>query len=321
MRHFIFLVLPIIGLLFSQISSAQSYPSKPVKLIVPFAPGGPIDQTARIISQKMSDMWGQSVIVENRTGANGIISAEYAFNAPADGYTLLFSVIHHSVMPSLKSNLSYDIEKDFIPISSVAIYPIILVVNNNFPAKSVPELIQYAQANPDKLTFGHSGYGGGTHLAGVLFNMQAKVKVRDVPYKGSAPAMADLLGGHVDMMFSDAPTAMQHILAGKLRPLAISTSGRLGTLPSVPNFTEVGLPNYNAYSWGGISVKNGTPKEIVVKLNQDIVKLLNDPNIKERFTQIGAEPQPSSSNQYGAFIHSEILKWSDVVKQGQIKID
>ncbi len=316
-------LLGVFGVLLalSQTSTAQSFPSKPIKIIVPFAPGGPIDQTARIISQKMSDMWGQSVIVENKTGANGIISAEHVFNSPADGYTLLFSVIHHSVMPSLKANLSYDIEKDFIPISSVAIYPIILVVNNNFPAKSVPELIQYAQANPDKLTFGHSGYGGGTHLAGVLFNMQAKVKVRDIPYKGSAPAMADLLGGHVDMMFSDAPTAMQHILAGKLRPLAISTSGRLGALPNIPNFTEIGLPNYNAYSWGGISVKNGTPKEIVAKLNQDIVKILNDPSTKERFTQIGAEPQPSSSSQYGAFIHSELLKWAEVVKQGQIKID
>ncbi len=307
--------------IFSSATFAQGYPNKPIKLIVPFAPGGPIDQTARIVSQKMSDMWGQTVIVENKTGANGVISAEYAMSLPADGYSLLFSVIHHTVLPSLKNNLSYNIEKDFLPVTSVAVYPIILVVNNNFPAKNIPELIKYAKDNPGKLTFGHSGYGGGTYLAGELFKMQAKVDIRDIPYKGSAPAMADLLGAHVDMMFSDAPTSMQHILANKLKPLAISSSGRLAQLPNLPNFTEVGLPNYNAYSWGGISVKAGTPNEIVQKLNTDIVKILNDPQVKEQFAKIGAEPQPSSTQQYGAFIHAEIAKWADMVKLGQIKID
>ena len=307
--------------IFSSATFAQGYPNKPIKLIVPFAPGGPIDQTARIVSQKMSDMWGQTVIVENKTGANGVISAEYAMSLPADGYSLLFSVIHHTVLPSLKNNLSYNIEKDFLPVTSVAVYPIILVVNNNFPAKNIPELIKYAKDNPGKLTFGHSGYGGGTYLAGELFKMQAKVDIRDIPYKGSAPAMADLLGAHVDMMFSDAPTSMQHILANKLKPLAISSSGRLAQLPNLPNFTEVGLPNYNAYSWGGISVKAGTPNEIVQKLNTDIVKILNDPQVKEQFAKIGAEPQPSSTQQYGAFIHAEIAKWADMVKLEQIKID
>ncbi len=307
--------------IFTSLTVAQSYPNKPIKLIVPFAPGGPIDQTARIVSQKMSDLWGQTVIVENKTGANGVISAEYAMSLPADGYSLLFSVIHHTVLPSLKNNLSYNIEKDFLPVTSVAVYPIILVVNNNFPAKNIPELIKYAKENPGKLTFGHSGYGGGTYLAGELFKMQAKVDIRDIPYKGSAPAMADLLGAHVDMMFSDAPTSMQHILANKLKPLAISSSSRLALLPNLPNFTEVGLPNYNAYSWGGISVKAGTPSDIVQKLNTDIVKILNDPQVKEQFAKIGAEPQPSTTQQYGAFIHAEIAKWADMVKQGQIKID
>jgi tripartite-type tricarboxylate transporter receptor subunit TctC len=320
MKLFSWLLLLCIGI-FSSATFAQGYPNKPIKLIVPFAPGGPIDQTARIVSQKMSDMWGQTVIVENKTGANGVISAEYAMSLPADGYSLLFSVIHHTVLPSLKNNLSYNIEKDFLPVTSVAVYPIILVVNNNFPAKNIPELIKYAKDNPGKLTFGHSGYGGGTYLAGELFKMQAKVDIRDIPYKGSAPAMADLLGAHVDMMFSDAPTSMQHILANKLKPLAISSSGRLAQLPNLPNFTEVGLPNYNAYSWGGISVKAGTPNEIVQKLNTDIVKILNDPQVKEQFAKIGAEPQPSTTQQYGAFIRAEIAKWADMVKLGQIKID
>ena len=320
MKHISWLLLLCLSI-FSSATFAQGYPSKPIKLIVPFAPGGPIDQTARIVSQKMSDMWGQTVIVENKTGANGVISAEYAMSLPADGYSLLFSVIHHTVLPSLKNNLSYNIEKDFLPVTSVAVYPIILVVNNNFPAKNIPELIKYAKDNPGKLTFGHSGYGGGTYLAGELFKMQAKVDIRDIPYKGSAPAMADLLGAHVDMMFSDAPTSMQHILANKLKPLAISSSSRLALLPNLPNFTEVGLPNYNAYSWGGISVKAGTSSDIVQKLNTDIVKILNDPQVKEQFAKIGAEPQPSTTQQYGAFIHAEIAKWADMVKLGQIKID
>jgi len=320
MKHFLWFVLLFFSI-FSSNTFAQTYPNKPIKLIVPFAPGGPIDQTARIISQKMGELWGQSVIVENKTGANGVVSAEYAMSLPSDGYSLLFSVIHHSVLPSLKTNLSYNIEKDFLPVTSVAVYPIILVVNNNFPAKTVPDLIKYVKENPGKLTFGHSGYGGGTYLAGELFKMQAKVDIRDIPYKGSAPAMADLLGGHVDMMFSDAPTAMQHILANKLKPIAISSPSRLNQLPNLPNFTEVGLPSYNAYSWGGISVKNGTPIDIVQKLNFDIVKILNDPQVKEQFSKIGAEPQPSSPQQYAAFIHAEISKWADMVKLGKIKID
>ena len=320
MKFFSWIIFLFLSLI-SSISYSENYPSKPIKIIVPFAPGGPIDQTARIVSQKLSDVWGQSVIVENKTGANGVISAEYVMSQPADGYTILFSVIHHSVLPSLKSNLSYNIEKDFLPVTSAAVYPIILVVGNNFPAKSIPELIKYAKENPGKLTFGHSGYGGGTYLAGELFKMQAKVNIRDIPYKGSAPAMADLLGGHVDMMFSDAPTSMQHILANKVKPLAISSSGRLSQLPNLPNFTEVGLPNYNAYSWGGISVKNGTPIEIVQKLSLDIVKVLNDSQVRDQFAKIGAEPLPSSPQQFGTFIHAEILKWADMVKLGQIKID
>jgi tripartite-type tricarboxylate transporter receptor subunit TctC len=287
---------------------AQTYPSKPVKIIVPFAPGGPIDQSARIVSQKLSDLWGQSVIVENKTGANGVIAAEYSMSQPNDGYTLFFTVIHHSVLPSLKNNLSYNIEKDFIPVTLVAIYPIILVVNNNFPAKTIPELIKYAKENPGKLTFGHSGYGGGTYLAGELFKMQAKVDIRDIPYKGSAPALADLLGNHVDMMFSDAPTSMQHILSNKLKPIAISSSSRLSLLPNLPNFTEVGLPNYNAYSSGGISVKNGTNPDIVQKLNTDLVKILNDPQVKEQFAKIGAETQATSPQQFSNFLHTENLK-------------
>jgi tripartite-type tricarboxylate transporter receptor subunit TctC len=313
------LTIPLLCILFVVNISAQTYPIKPIKLIVPFAPGGPIDQTARIISQTLSDLWAQPVVIENRTGANGAIAAESVARSPADGYSLLFSVIHHTVLPSLKIKLSYDFEKDFIPITSVAVYPIILVVNSKSPIKNIQELINLAKTK--SLTFGHSGYGGGTYLAAELFNMQANVELKDIPYKGSAPAMADLLGGHVDVMFSDAPTALSQIQSGKLRALALSTSGLNKLVPNLPTFAESGFPKYNAYSWGGISVVNGTPKEIVSKLNHDIVQSINEPSTREKLLQIGAEPLPSSREQYASMIQSEILKWAEVVNQRNIKIN
>lgn len=302
-------------------SATEPFPTRPVRLIVPFSPGGPIDQTARIMSQKLSEYWGQPVVIENRTGANGVIAAETTVRAPADGYTLLFSVIHHTVLPSLKGKLTYDIEKDFLPVSLAAVYPIILVVNASVPVTTVSELIARAAANPGKMTFGHSGYGGGTHLAGELFKMQAKVDLLEVPYKGSAPAMADLLGGHVNMMFSDAPTALPHVQSGKLRALGISTPDRSALLPNVPTIIEAGVPGYNAYSWGGVSVRAGTPKDIVTKLNTDIVHVLKDPDTRERLLKIGAEPMPGTAAQYATMIRSEIVKWSEVVKQANIKME
>lgn len=302
-------------------SAIEPFPTRPVRLIVPFSPGGPIDQTARIMSQKLSEYWGQPVVIENRTGANGVIAAETTVRAPADGYTLLFSVIHHTVLPSLKGKLTYDIEKDFLPVSLAAVYPIILVVNASVPVTTVSELIARAAANPGKMTFGHSGYGGGTHLAGELFKMQAKVDLLEVPYKGSAPAMADLLGGHVNMMFSDAPTALPHVQSGKLRALGISTPDRSALLPNVPTIIEAGVPGYNAYSWGGVSVRAGTPKDIVTKLNTDIVHVLKDPDTRERLLKIGAEPMPGTAAQYATMIRSEIVKWSEVVKQANIKME
>lgn len=298
-----------------------SYPSRPLRLIVPFAPGGPIDQTARIVVQRLAELLSQPVIVDNRTGANGVIAAEAALHAPADGYTLLFSVIHHAVLPSLQQTLSYDIEKDFAPVTLVAYYPIILVVNPALPIDSVAELITRAKAEPGSLTFGHSGYGGGTHLAGELFAMEAKVQLRQVPYKGSAPAMTDLLGGHIDLMFSDAPTALPYVQSGRLRALGISTPRRSELLPDLPTIAEAGVPGYSAYSWGGISVRAGTPPEVIARLNTELVHLLREPEVHQRLLQIGAEPQPGTSAEYAAMMHSEIEKWAAVVRQANIRMD
>jgi tripartite-type tricarboxylate transporter receptor subunit TctC len=300
---------------------ADNFPSKPVRVIVPFVPGGPIDQTARIVSQRLAELLGQPVVIENRTGANGVVAAETAARAPADGYTLLFSVIHHTVLPSLQQNLSYDIEKDFDPITLVAYYPIILVVRPNFPIHSVRELIVRAKEAPGQLTFGHSGYGGGTHLAGELFAMQAGVQLRQVPYRGSAAAMSDLLGGHVDLMFSDAPTALSHVQAGQLRALGISTPERSELLPDLPTIAESGLPGYGAYSWGGISVKAGTPAEVKDRIHAELIRVLQEPATRQRFLQIGAEPQPGTPAEYAAMMRGEITKWAAVVRQANIRMN
>ena len=303
-------------------AQTDAFPAKqPVRILVPFPPGGPIDQTARIMSQKLSELWKQSVMLENRTGASGIIAAETALRAPADGYTLLFSVIHHTVLPSIKTNLTYDIERDFIPLSLAAVYPIILVVNAASPIKSVADLVARAKAAPGTMTYGHSGQGGGAHLAGELFEMDAGINLTDVPYKGNGPAILDVMGGRLDMMFSDIPSALQHIQSGRLRALAISTKERSTLLPKLPTVIESGVPGYVAQTWGGLSVRTGTPREIVVKLNADIVSVLKDPDVSERLLKIGAEPVPQTQAQYGEFIRSEMAKWAPVVKKANVRMD
>jgi tripartite-type tricarboxylate transporter receptor subunit TctC len=302
-----------------------TFPSRPLRVVVPFAPGGPIDQTARIVVQRLAELLEQPVIVENRTGANGVVAAETVLRSPADGYTLLFSVIHLSVLPSLQQALSYDIEKDFAPVTLVAYYPIILVVNPALPIDSVAQLVARAKADPGGLTFGHSGYGGGTHLAGELFAMEARVQLRQVPYKGSAPAMADLLGGHVDLMFSDAPTALPYVQSGRLRALGISTPQRSALLPDLPTIAEAGadagLAGYGAYSWGGISVRTGTPPQVVARLNAELVRLLQEPAIRQRLLQIGAEPHPGTPAEFGTMLRGEIAKWAAVVRQANIRME
>jgi tripartite-type tricarboxylate transporter receptor subunit TctC len=299
----------------------DGFPSRPLRVVVPFAPGGPIDQTARIVVQRLAELLGQPVVVDNRTGANGVVAAETALRASADGYTLLFAAIHHSVLPSLQHQLGYDIEKDFVPVTLVAYYPIILVVNPSLPIHSIAELIARARAEPGSLTFGHSGYGGGTHLAGELFAMEAKVQLRQVPYRGSAPAMADLLGGHIDLMFSDAPTALPIIQSGRVRALGISTAQRSALLPELPTIAESGLPGYSAYSWGGILLRTGTPPEIVARLNAELTRLLGEPEVRQKLLQIGAEPQPGTPAQFATMLHAEIDKWAAVVRQANIKMD
>jgi tripartite-type tricarboxylate transporter receptor subunit TctC len=300
---------------------ADAYPSKPVKFIVPFPPGGPVDTTARAFAAKLTEYWGQNAIVENRAGAGGIVGAEAAKNSPADGYTVFVCSIHHSVLPSLNPNLTYDIERDFSPVTFAAKFPIILVAHQSVPVKNVAELVAYAKKNPGKLSFSSSGNGGGTHLAGELFKMMAGVDLLHVPYKGSAPAMSDLLGGQVQLMFADAPSALPHIKSGRLRALGVGNPTRSALAPDIPTIAESGLRGYESYSWAGVVIPAATPKGIVAKLNADVVKALSDPTVKQRLLDAGAEANPGTQAQFASFLHAEIAKYTKVVRDAHVKVD
>ncbi|WP_410087736.1 tripartite tricarboxylate transporter substrate binding protein [Variovorax sp. N23] len=301
---------------------AQSaYPSRPVKFVVPFPAGGPVDTTGRAVAQKLSELWGQQAIVDNRAGAGGIVGAEIAAKLPADGYNVFVCSIHHSVLPSLKPRLTYDIERDFVPVSFGAMFPVVLVAHPDVPVKTVADVIALDKRAPGTLSFGSAGNGGGTHLAGELFNMQAGTKLLHVPYKGSAPAMTDLLGGQVQFMFSDAPTALPQIKAGKVRAIAVASAKRSALLPDVPTVAESGLPGYEAYSWAAFLAPAGTPKDVVQRLSADIGKALDDPRVKQRLYDVGAEAMPSTPEAFGKMLHAEIAKWTKVVRTANIKVD
>ena len=301
---------------------AQSaYPSRPVKFVVPFPAGGPVDTTGRAVAQKLSESWGQQAIVDNRAGAGGIVGAEIAAKLPADGYNVFVCSIHHSVLPSLKPRLTYDIERDFVPVSFGAMFPVVLVAHPDVPVKTVADVIALDKRAPGTLSFGSAGNGGGTHLAGELFNMQAGTKLLHVPYKGSAPAMTDLLGGQVQFMFSDAPTALPQIKAGKVRAIAVASAKRSALLPDVPTVAESGLPGYEAYSWAAFLAPAGTPKDVVQRLSADIGKALSDPQVKQRLYDAGAEAMPTTPEAFGKMLNTEIAKWTKVVRTANIKVD
>jgi tripartite-type tricarboxylate transporter receptor subunit TctC len=298
-----------------------AFPNKPVRFVVPFPAGGPVDTTARIVATRLSEIWGQQVNVDNRAGAGGIVGADHAAKSAPDGYTVFVCAIHHSVLPGLKPKLPYDIQRDFQPLSFGARFPIVLVAHPAVEAKTVAELIALAKKFPDKLSFGSSGNGGGTHLAGELFNMQAGTTLLHVPYKGSAPAMGDLLGGQVNLMFSDAPSALPHLKAGKIRALGVANPQRSDLFPGVPTIAESGLPGYEAYSWAGFVAPAAVPKDIAAKLSADIARVLAMPDIKQRLLDAGAEANPTTPEQFAQILSGEITKWTKVIKTANIQAD
>lgn len=301
-------------------AAADVYPAKSVTLIVAYPPGGQNDVAARLVTQLLATYLSRPVIVENRAGAGGIIGAQAAAKSPPDGYVFLLAAINHSILTTLKPNMPYDLEKDFVPVGMVAAFPIILVVDPSLPFKSVQDLIAYSKANPNKLSYGSSGPGGGTHLAAELFCSMAGIKMLHVPYKGSAPAMTDLLGGHIHLMFADSPSAMPQIKKSKLRALGISARQRSALMPELPTIAEAGVPGYESNSWVGIVAPAGTPAAIIAKVNADLVKSLNDATVKTKLLEIGGEPMPGTPEQFGKFIHSETLKWAKIIKEANIPL-
>jgi len=301
---------------------AQAWPNKPIKYIVPFAPGGTTDILARTISEKLSVALGQPVVVENKPGAGGGVGADFTAKAAPDGYTIMGGTIStHAINASLYSNLPYDPVKDFVAITLIARVPNMLVINPAIPAKNVAELIALIKANPGKYTFASSGNGTSQHLSGELFKSMAGVDMQHIPYKGSPPALQDVVGGQVSMTFDNITTALPLAKAGKLRALAVTTAKRSAAAPDVPTLAESGLPGFEVGSWQGVFAPAGTPPEIVRRLNTEIVKIINMPDVREKLTALGAEPVGDTSEQFGAYVKTEVAKWSDVVKKSGAKVD
>lgn len=298
---------------------AQSYPSKPIRMIVPFAPGGGTDIVARAVAQKIGETFKQAVVVDNKTGASGNIGMELAAKSAADGYTIIMTSSALAINPSLYKGLAYDAVKDFSPVTLATLIPFILVVNSSLPAASVKELIGLARSKPGQLAYSSAGTGNATHLSMALFEMMAKVKMNHVPYKGTGQAMSDLMGGHVQLMFGAIPSTMPGVKAGKLRILAISSATRASVLREVPTVAEAGLPGYELTSWYGVLAPAGTPDAIVAQLNSEIVTALNLPEVKSRLSAEGADPVGNTPAQFQAYIRSEIEKYSKIVTAVRIR--
>ena len=300
-------------------AAAQSYPVKPVRVIAASSPGSGVDIVGRIVAQKLSDGLKQQVIVDNRAGAGGNLGAEIAAKAPPDGYTLFIGTPAHAINPSLYSKLAYDLLRDFAPVSLLTTGQYILVVHPSLPAKSVKELIALARARPGQLNYASAGTGNATHLAGELFTSLTGTKLVHVPYKGSGPALVDVVGGQVQLMFSNLTAALPHVKSGRLRALAVTGEQRSSALPQYPTMMEAGVPGYVVSSWFGMLAPAGTPPEIIARLNAEIAKAMRTPDMKERLAGEGAEPKSSTPEALGRLLQTEVAQWAKVIKGAGIK--
>ena len=300
---------------------APTYPTKPVKLVVPYPPGGPTDIVARLVAQKLSDAMGQQFIIDNRPGAGGNPGAELVARSPADGYTLVVATTAHAINPSLFKNLGYSLAKDFAPVSQLTSGPLVIVANPQLPAKNVAELIALAKSKPGELNFASSGNGQSTHLSAELFAAMAGVKMNHIPYKGSAPALTDTMGGQTQLMFDTMLSAMPHVKAGKLKALAVTSAARSPVAPDVPTVAESGLPGYEAIAWNGLLAPAGTPPEVLARLSAELKKVLAAPDVKDKFEAQGFAASWNSSEDFGRFMSAEVDKWAKVVKVSGAKVD
>ena len=310
-----------VGLALSFLACAQdAFPTKPVRIIVPYPAGGPADLLPRVVAEKLSQKWGQPVVIENKPGASGSIGMAEGARAEPDGYTLVLAPTGNlTVNPTLFPNLPFDTHRDFTPVTLLAESPNVLVVHPTVPVKTFKELIAHAKANPGKLNFSSPGAGSGAHLAGELLNLEAGIKAVHIPYKGMAPAVNDLLGGQVQMMFAGISTAVKHVQAGKLVALAIAGPQRSPQLPDVPTVIESGIPGFDVTSWYGIIVRAGTPPAIVQKIQRDMAEALQMEDVKKRLAVLGLAPVGNTPEAFDAIIKAESLKWGDIVKRAGIK--
>lgn len=303
-------------------SAAQTdYPNKSVRIVVGFSAGGTTDVVARLLAKELSEELGQSFVVENKPGAGSNIATEFVARAPADGYTLLMMAVTSTINQTLYPNLKFDVTKDLTPVALGAKVPNVLVINPKLPINSVKELVDYANKNPGKLNFASSGSGTSIHMTGELFKINTKIDVSHIPYKGSSPALTDLVGGQVQFMFDNMPSAMPLIKSGKLRALAVTAPERSVAAPDVPTMAEAGYPGFDVSSWFGLMAPAQTPGAIVQKLNTAVAKALAKPELQKRLIELGANPQPMTIAEFSAFVNKEVQTWATVVKTSGASVD
>lgn len=300
-------------------ATAQQFPGKTVRLIVPFAAGGSTDIIGRTLAVRLTETWGHTVLVDNRPGGSTVIGTEIVAKSPPDGHTLLVTPAPFTIVPSLMKKLPYDPQKDFEPITLINTTPLVVVVNPGVPAKNIRELISLAKSRPGALNFGSSGSGGSNHLAGELFNAMAGVKMVHIPYKGNAPALVDLVGGHVDVVFNGLTSAIPLIRGGKLRALGMTSLTRAGAMPEVPTLDEQGLKGFLAVAWNGLTAPARTPRNVIDKINADVLKLVKTPELVERLKADGSDPAGYSVEQYQKFLRDETSKWAKVIAAAGVK--
>ena len=302
-------------------AAAQSYPVKPVRVVVPYSAGGPLDDVMRVVGHRLTEMWGQSVVVDNRTGAGGSIGADFVAKAAPDGYTLLLgNAGPMTINPGLQKKLGYDVARDFAPVSQLTASPMVLVVHPSLPVKTVPDLVRLAKARPGLLVYASAGIGNLQHLAMEEVQARAGIRMNHVPYKGAPPALIDVMSGQIDLMFANIVGVLQHIKSGKVRAVAVSSARRAAVLPDVPSIEDT-FTGFDATGWTGVFAPAGTPKEIVAKLHTDITSVLARPDIRERFSEHGAEVVAGTPEQLAAFVRRESALYAKIIQSSGIKVD
>jgi tripartite-type tricarboxylate transporter receptor subunit TctC len=320
-RHFVGFAAIAAPSLLSSRARAADWPAKPVKIVVPFTPGGSTDITARLVGNRLQEVWGQTVVVENKPGAGGNIAADMVAHSDADGYTVFIVGPGMATNPFLYPSLSYDPVKDFDPVTLLITQPNLMCVPNSSPARSVQEFIAFCNDNRGKVTYASSGNGTTLHLSGELFKRLARVEMIHIPYRGGAPAINDLIPGRVDVIFDNMPSILSHVQAGHLRALAVTTKERVGITPEIPTLDESGVPGFDVFSWFGFFVPAKTPPEVIAKINADTNAALAHPPVRTRFEQLGAVPKGSTPEALAAFLKSETDKWGPVIREARIKLE